>query len=119
MAVEAALDYFQRCDPSAPPKRLLNDMFMQINLAVHNHATSQTVGGRMATTLSVCIFRDKELHIAHVGDTRVYLVRHETIEKLTNDHSYTGMQVKLRLITEHEARASHLRSVLTRVSGRN
>ncbi|HEY3898772.1 MAG TPA: protein kinase [Chthoniobacter sp.] len=117
MAVEAALDYFKRCDPSMPPKRLLNDMFMQINLAVHNHAASQTVGGRMATTLSVCIFRDKELHVAHVGDTRVYLVRHENIEKLTHDHSYTGMQVKLRLITEHEARASHLRSVLTRSVG--
>jgi serine/threonine-protein kinase len=117
MAVESALDYFKRCDSATPPKRLLNDMFMQINLAVHNHAASQTVGGRMATTLSVCIFRDKELHIAHVGDTRVYLVRHETIEKLTSDHSYTGMQVKLRLITEHEARASHLRSVLTRSVG--
>jgi len=65
----------------------------------------------------VCIFRDKELHIGHVGDTRVYLVRHETIEKLTSDHSYTGMQVKMRLITEHEARASAMRSVLTRSVG--
>ena len=52
-----------------------------------------------------------------MGDTRIYLVRHEGIEKLTDDHSYTGMQVKLRLITEHEARASHLRSVLTRSIG--
>ncbi len=117
MAVEAVLEYFKRADPSVAPKRLLMDMFMQANLAVHNEGMNQPGGGRMATTLSVCIFRDKELHIGHVGDTRIYLVRHETIEKLTSDHSYTGMQVKLRLITEHEARASHLRSVLTRSVG--
>jgi len=117
MAVESAIEYFKRTDPSISAKRLLTDLFMRVNLAVHNAGTSQTVAGRMATTLSICIFRDKELHIGHVGDTRVYLVRHESIEKLTSDHSYTGMQVKLRLITEHEARASHLRSVLTRSVG--
>ncbi len=50
----------------------------------------------MATTLSVCIFRDKELFIGHVGDTRVYLVRQENMRRLTDDHSYTAMQVKLR-----------------------
>ena len=117
MAVEAAIDYFKRTDPATPVKRLLKDLFMRVNLAVHNEGMNQPEGGRMATTLSVCIFRDKELHIGHVGDTRIYLVRHETIEKLTSDHSYTGMQVKLRLITEHEARASQLRSVLTRSIG--
>ena len=117
MAVESAIEYFKRTDPSTSAKRLLTDLFMRVNLAVHNAGMSQTVAGRMATTLSICIFRDKELHIGHVGDTRVYLVRHESIEKLTSDHSYTGMQVKLRLITEHEARASHLRSVLTRSVG--
>ena len=71
----------------------------------------------MATTLSVCIFRDKELFIGHVGDTRVYLVRQENMRRLTDDHSYTAMQVKLRLISEHEAKASRLRSMLTRTVG--
>ena len=117
MAVEASIDFFKRADPSTPVKRLLRDLFNRVNLAVHNEGVNDQKGGRMATTLAVCIFRDKELHIGHVGDTRVYLVRHETIEKLTSDHSYTGMQVKLRLISEHEARASHLRSVLTRSVG--
>src|SRR5580704_9351882 len=64
MAVEAAIDYFQRTDPATPAKRLLKDLFMRINLAVFNQGLNQPGGGgRMATTLSVCIFRDKELHI--------------------------------------------------------
>jgi hypothetical protein len=71
----------------------------------------------MASTLTVCIFRDKELSIGHVGDTRVYLVRQEQLRKLTDDHSYTAMQVKMRLISEHEAKASRLRSMLTRSLG--
>jgi serine/threonine-protein kinase len=45
------------------------------------------------------------------------LVRQEEIKKLTSDHSMTGLQLKLRLMTEMEARASHLRSMLTRSVG--
>ena len=117
LAVETAIELFQKADPSLPPKRILKDLFNCVNLAVHDQGLDKPEGGRMATTLSICIFRDKELTLGHVGDTRIYLVRHEGIQKLTDDHSYTGMQVKLRLITEHEARASHLRSMLTRSIG--
>jgi serine/threonine protein phosphatase PrpC/predicted Ser/Thr protein kinase len=117
LAVETAIDLFQKADPSLPPKRIMKDLFQCVNLAVHDQGLEKPEGGRMATTLSICIFRDKELTLGHVGDTRIYLVRHEGIQKLTDDHSYTGMQVKLRLITEHEARASHLRSMLTRSIG--
>src|ERR1700733_4943417 len=59
MAVEAAIDYFQRTDPATPVKRILRDLFMRINLAVFNQGLNKPEGGRMATTLSVCIFRDK------------------------------------------------------------
>ncbi|MDR3404877.1 MAG: protein kinase [Chthoniobacter sp.] len=117
MAVEKAMEMFRQADVSVPPKRLMKDIFNQTNLELYDIGMTDRKAGRMATTLSICIFRDKELHIGHVGDTRVYLVRHETIEKLTHDHSYTGLQVKMRLITEHEARASQLRSVLTRSVG--
>ena len=117
LAVETAIELFQKADPSLPVKRILKDLFNCVNLAVHDQGLDKPEGGRMATTLSICIFRDKELTLGHVGDTRIYLVRHEGIQKLTDDHSYTGMQVKLRLITEHEARASHLRSMLTRSIG--
>ena len=117
LAVETALAVFQERDPVTPPKALIKEIFDRANLAVFDQGMKTPQGGRMATTLSVCVFRDREVAIGHVGDTRVYLVRHEEMKKLTHDHSYTGLQVKLRLITEHEARASALRSVLTRSIG--
>jgi serine/threonine protein phosphatase PrpC len=117
IAVETALATFQRLNPANPPRQVLKQIFEDANLAVYEAGMESRAGGRMATTLSVCLFRGKELAVGHVGDSRVYLVRNEQIKRLTDDHSYTGLQVKLRLISEHEARASRLRSVLTRSVG--
>src|SRR5579862_2158553 len=117
IAVEIALKKFRETDLSVTPKALLRDIFETANLTLYNSGANDQKARRMATTLSVCIFRNKELAIGHVGDTRVYLVRGEQIKQLTSDHSYTGMQMKLRLITEHEARGSAMRSVLTRSVG--
>jgi serine/threonine protein phosphatase PrpC len=117
MAVESAIATFQRMNPVNAPKQILKQIFDKANLEIYEAGMSGAKGGRMATTLSVCIFRDRELFIGHVGDTRVYLVRQEQMRRLTDDHSYTAMQVKLRLISEHEAKASRLRSMLTRSLG--
>ena len=117
MAVEIAIATFQRMNPANAPKQILRQIFDTANLEIYEAGMSEPKGGRMATTLSVCIFRDRELHIGHAGDTRVYLVRQEQMRRLTDDHSYTAMQVKLRLISEHEAKASRLRSMLTRSLG--
>src|ERR1700761_1475232 len=117
MAVEIAIATFQRMNPLNAPKQILKQIFDSANLAIYEAGMVDPRGGRMATTLSVCIFRDKELFIGHVGDTRVYLVRQENMRRLTDDHSYTAMQVKMRIISEHEAKASRLRSMLTRTVG--
>jgi serine/threonine protein phosphatase PrpC len=117
MACEVAIALFKRINPANTPKQILRQIFETANLDLYEAGMADPQKGRMATTLSVCIFRDKELSIGHVGDTRVYIVRHEQLRKLTEDHSYTAMQVKLRLISEHEAKASRLRSLLTRSLG--
>jgi len=117
LAVEIAIATFQRMNPVNAPKQILKQIFDTANLEIYEAGMSAPKGARMATTLSVCIFRDRELFIGHVGDTRVYLVRQAQMRRLTIDHSYTAMQVKLRLISEHEAKASRLRSMLTRSLG--
>src|SRR5262249_9073537 len=73
----------------------------------------------MATTLSACIFRNKEASVGHVCGTRVYLVRAGQIKRLTSDHTYVEMQLKLGLISKEDAMLSDLRSVLTRTLGQN
>ncbi len=50
-------------------------MFTAANLAVYDQGMAQRDQGRMATTLTVSLFRNNEVTIGHVGDCRVYLVQ--------------------------------------------
>jgi serine/threonine-protein kinase len=119
LAVEAALREFRAAEPEIAPAKLLSRMFNAANLAVYDAANHgpQKGKGAMATTLAVSLFRHDEVAIAHVGDTRIYHLRGETLKRLTTDHSYVSLEVKLGLVNERDAMTSRLRSVLTRSVG--
>ena len=117
MAVETSIRKFQECNPDMGAKAILREIFFAANMALYDSHQNDRQATRMATTMNVCIFKGRDLHVGHVGDSRLYLVRQEEIKKLTADHSMTGLQIKLRLMTEMEARVSHLRSMLTRSVG--
>ena len=78
----------------------------------------QRGNGRMATTLIVSVFRDTEVTIGHVGDSRCYLVQGGKAQQITADHTYAAMQQKLGLISAQEAAHSEMRSMLMRSIGR-
>ena len=118
LAVEVALQTFQEAKPLMEPKQVLDKMFRAANLAVYDHGMDNREQGRMATTLTISLFRNNEVTIGHVGDCRVYLVQQGRIRLVTADHSYAAQQVKLGLISEQEAAASDMRSMLTRSLGR-
>jgi len=117
MAVEVAIRKFQECSPDMTAKAILREVFFAANMSLYDSGENDRKATRMATTMNVCIFKGRDVHVGHVGDSRLYLVRQEEIKKLTQDHSMTGIQLKLRLMTEMEARVSHLRSMLTRSVG--
>jgi serine/threonine-protein kinase len=120
LAVNAALKTFREAKAGTAPSQLLWQMFNAANLAVYDAATDpRGQHARMATTLTACIFRNNEVSIGHVGDCRVYHIQPGLIRRITADHSYVAVQLKLGLITEQEAAASDLRSVLTRSVGKD
>src|SRR5208282_5345570 len=75
--------------------------------------------GRMATTLTVSVFRNDQVCIGHVGDSRVYLIRNGSLRRVTSDHSYVALQVKLGLVKEGDAMSSPMRSIITRSLGQD
>src|SRR5215510_3553336 len=63
MAGELAIALFKRINPANTPKQILRQIFETANLEIYEAGMADPQKRRMATTLSVCIFRDKELWI--------------------------------------------------------
>ena len=71
----------------------------------------------MGTTVVACMADGDTMSVAHVGDSRAYLVREGKISRLTNDHSWVFEQVQAGMLTEAEAEKHPLRNVITRALG--
>src|SRR5439155_9886677 len=71
----------------------------------------------MATTVVACALRFDRAVVAHVGDSRCYLVRSGQITALTRDHTVASEQVRLGLLSGREAAAVETRHVLSRALG--
>src|ERR1035438_5864675 len=71
----------------------------------------------MGTTLTAVHLHGHTIHLAHVGDSRVYLVRDKVTWCITNDHTRVGEMVRMRLLSPDKARTHSQRSVLNRCVG--
>jgi protein phosphatase len=71
----------------------------------------------MGTTFTGLWLRDGKAVVAHVGDSRLYLLRGTELRILTTDHSWVNEQLQRNLITEEEARTHRWRNVITRAIG--
>jgi serine/threonine protein phosphatase PrpC len=81
-------------------------------------AAEPALKGMATTAAAVLIGRDGHAHVAHVGDSRVYLLRDNRLQQLTHDHSWVGEQVRAGLLTDDDAQRHPWRNVVTRaISG--
>ncbi len=72
----------------------------------------------MGTTLVGILMEEENIaHIAHVGDSRCYLVRPEKITQITVDHSWVSEQIQKNMLTEEAARSHRWKNVITRALG--
>jgi protein phosphatase len=101
---------------SAAPAKALRSGIEAANLDVYKAAQSMGAG-RMGTTLTAAYILGETLHLAHVGDSRAYLVRNGRATCLTSDHTVVGDMVRSRLIPAERLRTHAQRSVLTRAIG--
>ncbi|HYM62079.1 MAG TPA: Stp1/IreP family PP2C-type Ser/Thr phosphatase [Thermoanaerobaculia bacterium] len=71
----------------------------------------------MGTTVVACLADETTMSVAHVGDSRAYLIRGQQLSRITNDHSWVFEQVQAGMLTEAEAEKHPLRNVITRALG--
>ncbi len=91
--------------------------FQLANRRVGRLASDNVQYTGMGTTLAALYAPDSQVHIAHVGDSRIYRYHGEQLELLTADHSWVNEQLQRRIITEDEARNHRWRNVITRALG--
>ncbi|MBN1629501.1 MAG: Stp1/IreP family PP2C-type Ser/Thr phosphatase [Thermoleophilia bacterium] len=87
-----------------------------------NQAIAQRGAGEahlmgMGTTLTATLIRDGYLTLAHVGDSRAYILHSDELTQLTEDHSWVGEMVRRGELTPAEAAVHPHRSVITRALG--
>ena len=114
MAAETAIEVFRETKPESTPADAIRQIYETASEKIFAAAREK---GRMATTMVASVFRHDKVTIGHIGDSRVYLIRAGKIRRLTTDHSYTSLQVKLGLLLERNAMTSEHRSTLTRALG--
>lgn len=89
----------------------------QACLAIYKAAQSDARLQGMGTTCSALVIHGGNAYIGHVGDSRVYLVRGDLIQQISEDHSLVNEQIKAGMITADEARNSRFKNIITRSVG--
>lgn len=115
LALEKLFDVFYR-DRARSAPRALKDGVQSANLGVYR--TAQRLGaGRMGTTLTAAGVIGNKLYLAHVGDSRAYLIRDHQSVCLTQDHTAVGELVRLKVLPPEKVRTHAQRSILTKGVG--
>ena len=91
-----------------------------VNLAndeIYKYALLNLNGTGIGTTLTLGLIHSGKITIAHIGDSRFYLIRGGTIQSMTRDHSFVGELVEKGVLDQEEARNHPLRNQITRALG--
>ena len=107
-----------RIEPSQDPAaRILAEAVRKANEVIHDTGNKNPDLRGMGTTTTGVLFSGGRAFVAHVGDSRIYLVRSDRILQLTDDHSVVFQQLKAGLITAEQAKQSPFRHIIMRSVG--
>ena len=126
IAVDTVLAYFLEKEPMAANAelldaplgaQLLSDAVNKANESILEYAEGHSAASGMGTTLVAARFFEGKFTIAHIGDSRIYLLRQGALVQLTEDHSLVMEQVRRGIMTVDEARHSTAQHIITRALG--
>ncbi len=118
LAAQTIHDSMIRRTEGKPNERLLSAV-QEANQAIFEAGQKISALTGMGTTIVAAVMEpsDSRVWVAHVGDSRAYLLRGDRLTQLTVDHSLVGEYVKRGLLTEREAEDHPLRHIISRALG--
>jgi PPM family protein phosphatase len=118
VASKIAIETFEKGLPdSGSPEERLAGRVREANHQIHEISRTDRERAGMGTTLTAAYVDDTSVAIAHVGDSRAYLFREGTLERLTQDHSLVEELVRQKKLTPEQAAGHPQRSIITRALG--
>jgi PPM family protein phosphatase len=118
VASELAVRQFEGGLPDdSDPATALVDLIRAANAEIHRQAREDPDRAGMGTTVTAAYLAGDNVVVAHVGDSRAYLLRDGDLIRLTRDHSLVGELVARGKLTEEQAESHPQRSVITRALG--
>lgn len=112
-AIEAVLKGFREASRGEPLSGLLEKLVRRANTRVLDAG----MNSGMATTLVACALRYDRAVVAHIGDSRCYLVRGKSATPLTRDHTLANEHARLGLLSADEVAEAETRHILSRSLG--
>src|SRR5580698_8684817 len=117
-AIESVLGDFREATPGEPHGSLLTRLVRTANTRVVDAGHAAKSGGAsMATTIVACALRYDRATVAHVGDSRCYLIRRGQPNLLTRDHTVANEHVRMKLLSKEDAAEAETRHMLSRSLG--
>lgn len=103
----------------SPRTKRLSSSVHLANKRIFDSAAQHPEQSGMGATLTAIWLVENSLSIAHVGDSRAYILRAGSLQQLTSDHSLVAEQVRRGILTTAQAEESEMQSVLLRALGAN
>src|SRR6204780_1390754 len=117
-AIELLVAGFRAAPKGEAHTVLLPRIAQSVNTRIYEMGKAASPGGsHMATTIVACALRYDRVVVAHVGDSRCYLIRHGLASQITRDHTVVAEQVRLGLLSPREAAEAQTRHLLSRSLG--
>lgn len=93
LAVETIVDFYKKDSNT----NILKEAFLRANAVILEKARIMGLDG-MATTCTAVLIKGDNMHLAHVGDSRAYLLRNEDLVRLTSDHALPDTNMLLNAL---------------------
>lgn len=117
LAVDTLLDTFARQTDENIGGDLLHRSIQRVNRVLHQASSAEPAYTGMSTTVVAAQFDGQRMTIAHVGDSRAYLMRDLSLHRLTEDHSLLAEHMRAGRGAMTDIQAEKLESVLTQALG--
>ena len=106
-----------RSASSVSIQRMFDSAITSANVLIYDRASSDSELEGMGTTVVAAVVGASSAYIAHVGDSRAYLISENEIKRITRDHSVVQTLVDNGTITDEEARLHEKKNLITRAVG--